>query len=502
MTTGEAAPRQQRTYGNWRRPERGGIGRLSLGATLLLLGGMIAVVLGMLVSVVVALVLGVLLLIALAPLAVKDRHGRTLLMRTVARAAWRRQVRTGAHLYRSGPLSHIGHGTCTLPGLAASSTVSEHRDAYGLPFAMITYPDSNHYVVALNCDADGASLVDQDQVDTWVAHWGTWLASLATEPGLVGATVTVEAAPDSGLRLQHEVRGNTAPDAPALAMQMLEEVLHEYPAGSAQITTRIALTYSGAAHAGHDRRGPEEMAVLLGHRLPGLTSGLAMTGAGAARAMTAMQLAEAVRIAYDPSVGTLVEEAHGHPGGSGLTWDQAGPAAAQEAWDHYRHDSAVSVTWVMAEAPRGEVLPSVLTGLLAPSEHVARKRVTLAYRPHDPAAAARLVERDRKDAVFRAGQSPLGRARDDVAVRAAEQTATEEASGAGVTRFGLYVTATVASAGELPRAEAAIDNLSAPARIALRKAAGSQAAAFAACLPIGLVIPLHLTLPTAFRDNL
>ncbi|GAA2110900.1 SCO6880 family protein [Streptomyces synnematoformans] len=501
MAAGEATPRQQRTYGNWRRPERAGIGRLSLGATLLLLGGLIVVLLGMLISVLLALALALVLAVVLAPLAIRDRHGRSLLTRLVARLAWRRQVSSGAYLYRSGPLGRTDHGTCRLPGVAASSTLTEHQDAYGLPFAMLAYPHSNHYVVVLSCDTDGAGLVDQDQVDIWVAHWGAWLRDLATEPGLVGATVTVEAAPDSGVRLHREVRSNTASGAPALAKEMLEEVLADYPAGSAQITTRIALTYSGAARAGHERRGPEEMAVQLGNRLPGLVGGLAMTGAGAARAMTAAQLAEAVRIAYDPAVATLVEEAQGQ-GGSGLTWDQAGPISTQETWEHYRHDTALSTTWVMSEAPRGEVLSSVLTGLLAPSEDVARKRVTLAYRPHDPAAAARLVERDRKDALFRAGESRIGRARDDASVLAAKQTAEEEARGAGVTRFALYVTATVAAPAHLPRAEAAIDNLSAPARIALRRMSGSQASAFAACLPIGLVIPLHLTIPTAFKDNL
>lgn len=501
MAAGDATPRQHRTYGNWRKPERAGIGRLSLGATLLLLGGLIVVVLGMLVDVLLALGLGLILALVLAPLSVSDRHGRSLLTRIVARLAWRRQVSSGAYLYRSGPLGRTDYGTCRLPGVAASSTVTEYQDAYGLPFALLTYPNSNHHVVVLACDADGAGLVDQDQVDTWVAHWGAWLRDLATEPGLVGATVTVEAAPDSGVRLHHEVRSNAAADAPALAKEMLEEVLADYPAGSAQITTRIALTYSGAARSGHDRRSPEEMAVLLGNRLPGLVGGLAMTGAGAARAMTAVQLAEAVRIAYDPAVATLVEEARGQ-GGSGLTWDQAGPISTQETWEHYRHDTACSVTWVMSDAPRGEVLSSVLTGLLAPTDDVARKRITLAYRPHDPAAAARLVERDRKDALFRAGQSNIGRARDDASVRAAEQTAREEASGAGVVRFALYVTATADTPAQLPRAEAAIDNLAAPARIALRRMSGSQASAFAACLPIGLVVPAHLVTPQAFRDNL
>ncbi|MEJ8662306.1 SCO6880 family protein [Streptomyces sp. MS1.AVA.4] len=498
---GGAGPAAQRTYGNWRRPRTAGLGQLGLAPTLLMLGGLCVVVLAMLASIMLAVALAGLLVLVLAPLTVRDRHGRTLLARMSTRLAWRRSVSTGSNLYRSGPLGRTGHGTCTLPGVAASSVLSEAQDSYGRPFALLTYPHSNHHVITLTCDADGAALVDQSQIDVWVAYWGQWLAGLATEPGLVGVSVTVETAPDSGLRLQHEVHSNLASDAPDLARTMLEQVLDEYPAGSAQISTRVALTYSGAARPGHPRRTVDDMAVDLGNRLPGLTSALSMTGAGAARPMTAVELAEAVRVAYDPAVATLVEEARG-AGGSGLTWQDAGPQGAEERWDSYRHDSAWSVTWAMSEAPRGEVLSSVLTSMLVPHPDVARKRITLLYRPHDPASAARIVERDRRDARFRATQTAQGRARDDQALQAAEQSAQEEASGAGVVRFALLATATVATADDLPRAMAATDNLSAPARIALRPVTGSQASAFAACLPIGLVLPLHLTVPASIRDNM
>ncbi|GGX36604.1 SCO6880 family protein [Streptomyces chryseus] len=492
---------RQRTYGNWRRPQTAGVGGLGMFGTAIGLGGLVLVVLALLVAWQLAIVMLVLLTAALAPMAVRDRHGRSLFQRLGARLGWRSTVSAGSHIYRSGPLGRTGHGTCTLPGLAAASDLSERQDAWGRPFALLSYPTTNHHVVVLTCEADGASLVDQSQVDTWVAHWGQWLASLATEPGLVGASVTVETAVDTGIRLAQEVTRNTVEDAPPLAKQMLADVLASYPAGSAQITTRIALTYSGAARAGHERRDADEMAVLIGNRLPGLASGLAMTGAGLARPMTASQLAEAVRVAYDPTVATLVEEAQSS-GGSGITWADAGPTGAEAAWTHYRHDGAYSVTWSMSEAPRGAVLSSVLTSLMEPAEDIARKRVTLLYRPHDPATAARVVERDKRDAEWRMNNTKSVKARDTTAVRAAQQSAEEEASGAGVVRFSLLVTATVTDKKDLPRAEAALDTLSGSSRLALRLVAGSQAAAFAAALPIGLVLPLHLVVPSSIRDNL
>ena len=59
----------------------------------------------------------------------------------------------------------------------------------GQPFGMVILPQVGHYTVVLECGADGASLVDSDQIDTWVAHWGQWLAALSVEPGLVAASV-------------------------------------------------------------------------------------------------------------------------------------------------------------------------------------------------------------------------------------------------------------------------------------------------------------------------
>ncbi|MEU7314825.1 SCO6880 family protein [Streptomyces sp. NPDC007083] len=488
-----------RTYGNFRKPRASGLRGLSLGATMLLFGGLIAVVLSTLVSVWAALALAVVLALAMAPLAVRDRHGRTLMQRGAVRLAWWRNTSSGGNLYRSGPLGRAGGGTCRLPGLAAQSSLSEAQDGYGRPFAVITVPATNHHTVVVSCDADGAALVDERQVDIWVAHWGQWLSALGTEPGLVAASVTVETAPDPGVRLQQEIGANAVDDAPDLAREMLRDVVAAYPSGSAQISTRIALTYSGAARAGAPRRNVEEMAVHIGTRLPGLTAGLSMTGAGTAVPMTATELAEAVRVAYDPTVAQLVEEARA-AGGTGLTWDEAGPTAAQEEWDHYRHDGVHSITWAMTEAPQGEVFSNVLTGLVQPSRDIARKRVTLLYRPHSRAEGARVVQQDYKNALFTAQQQPIGRASDDAEVVAARKAAEEQAQGHGVIQFGLLITATVDSAEDLPRATAAVDNLAPAARIAVRPAYGSQAAAFAAALPLGLVLPLHTALPQTVRD--
>lgn len=494
-----ADDRAERTYGNWRRPISPGVAGLGLAGTVVLLGGMIVAVLVMMFAgFFVGLGFMAVLFAGLAPLLVRDRHRRNGFQMLTAKLAWRRGRRLGQHLYRSGPLGITAHGSFRLPGLLAASQVYEALDPYGRPFALVEVPAFGHYSVVFACGADGAALVDADQIDTWVAYWGSWLGALAHEPALIGAAVTIESSPDAGTRLRREVDARTAPGAPELARQVLEDIVLAYPAGSAVITTRISLTYAAAPRPGARRRDRDEMARDIGARIPGLAEHLAMTGAGQARAMTSRQLAEAVRVAYDPSVATYIEQLSA-TGDSGLTWDDAGPVAAQEAWGYYVHDSAASITWGMTEAPRGEVLSSIWAGLVAPHRDIARKRVTLLFRPHDAATAAGLVERDRRDARFNLSATNP-RARDNLVVAAAEQAAREEARGAGLVRFALLLTATVPSIAELRTAAAAIDALAPQARVRLRRMYGSQSAAFAAALPVGVILPAHLRVPQSLRD--
>jgi len=51
-------------------------------------------------------------------------------------------------------------------------------------------------------------------------------------------------------------------------------------------------------------------------------------------------------------------------------------------------------------------------------------------------------------------------------------------------------------------ARAAIDSLSATARLRLRPVYGSQDSAFAAALPLGLVLSKHIKVPAELRDKL
>lgn len=491
----KSEPRRARTYGGWRRPTSPGLGRLGLAPTTVMFAGIIAMIVSFAVSWMLAVLVAAATALAIIPLAYHDRHGRTVLHIAGSRASWWRTRMRGGHLYRSGPLARFGAGRCRLPGLAAAIDAIDASDALGRSFGMLVHPKIGHTSVVLSSSPDGGSLVDEDQLDTWVAHWGDWLASLATEPNLVGASVTIETAPDTGARLHREIEDHLASDAPDLAVTVLRSVVADR-AGSAKIASRIALTWSMVRDG--KRLSRNEMALEIGQRLPGIAARLAATGAGAARAMTSSEIASVVRVAYDPTAHNDVEEVGAAD--TGIAWADAGPVAADERWDSYHHDSAWSTSWLVTVPPRGVVTARVLAALLAPHPTIPLKRVTLLYRPHTPADAARVVERDRLNTLFRAQGRKIGHARDHAAVRDANQAAEEEAAGAGLVRFSMLVTATVETPEELPQARRTVEDLAVSCRLTIRPAFGSQASAFTMALPLGLVPPDHLRVPQLLRE--
>lgn len=493
--------RTVRTYGNWRVPASAGLMGLGTLGTVFLLGSLVLIVFvvmiaGLLRGAIAGAVLSVVLLTVLT----KDKHGKSTMSKMGVRMLWWKARSLGAHLYRSGPLGRVPWGRYQLPGLAAPLRLSEQQDSYGRPFALLHLPaNGNHFSVVVATEPDGAALVDIEQVDSWVAEWGHWLANLGDEPDLVAASVTVETSPDTGTRLRREVVGQIDEQSPEFARQVLLETVDAYPHGSSLVRAFVALTFS----PGRDKKiTPEEMGRDLAARLPGLTQGLSSTGAGAARPLPAHELCEVIRVAYDPAAAVLIDEAHAAGEVPEIEWTDVGPTAHQAGWDKIRHDSALSVSWTMTAAPRGNVQSSILTRLLAPHPDIARKRVTLLYRPLDPARAAGVVEADLRAAEFRATSSAKPTARDMLATRSARATAAEEAAGAGLVNFGMIVTATVEDLDKESDARAAVANLSAASRLRLRPAYGAQDSTFAAGLPLGIVLPMHLRIPVEIREQM
>jgi hypothetical protein len=256
------------------------------------------------------------------------------------------------------------------------------------------------------------------------------------------------------------------------------------------------------------------MAAQIGRRLPLLLHQLRSAGAGTGTAMTAAEVAETVRVAYDPAAAGLLDRARAQQAASAprqpgtapeplVGWADAGPVAQVEAWDHLRHDSGASITWQMVDVPHGAVGSRLLEQLLDADPQLARKRVTLIYRPHDPASAARVADADVRTAIGRASlRQGEGRATESLALAAARQSAAEQAAGAGLVRFSMLVTATVGELGQLAQAAEVIDQLGPACQLRLRRCYFSQSAAFTAALGVGVVLPKHVAVPDVVRDHL
>jgi hypothetical protein len=243
--------------------------------------------------------------------------------------------------------------------------------------------------------------------------------------------------------------------------------------------------------------GLADAAAEAGRALRGLESALGTCGVTVLGRATPAEVAATVRVAFDPAArgetGRLLARSGGGRPVPGLRWHAAVPGRAEEEPGCYRHGSGTSVTWCWKEAPRTSVTADVLSWLAAPGPYP--KRVSLQYRPFPAAEATRTLEAEVSAAQFRAVyKRRTGRdetARDSFDQARARQAAAEEAAGAGVGLISLYVTVTVTDPGDLPRAVAETEAAAESSRIRLRRMAYSQAAGWAATLPLG-VCPAEL----------
>ncbi|WP_432832725.1 SCO6880 family protein [Dactylosporangium sp. CA-092794] len=476
----------QRTYGNWRLGRRPGMFGLGPGPTAVAFGIIALAFLMSTVSTRAALYTVLLGAATLAPLAIRV-NGRTGLQVLAARMAWTYGRSLRQHVYLSGVASAVTQAH-TLPGLLAQSRVYEVETGRAGRIGVVVIPQSRHYTITLRCAPEGTELVDQSVIDARVGRLAAWLSSLCREPMLVQAQVTIESMPDPGSFLAGEVESTTHVDAPDLARQVLDEVVRTYPAGSALMATRVSLTFQPPPRRSLSH---EAMCIELAAKLPLFHAGLVGAGASAIAPMSAAELARAVRTAYDPASSLdLTRDTT-----TTLDWSQAGPVATREGWDDYRHDSGLSRTWGMVEAPRGVVFATTFSRLSEPEPSFLCNRTTIIYRPYAPAEAARLVENDKRDARFTASKGPRPSAREMADLDAADQAAQEEAAGAGMIRFTVLVTATVRSPRELDDAARIVQSRAGEARLFLRPMYGCQAATFAAGLPAGVVLTSHTTIP-------
>lgn len=443
--------------------------------------------------------------LGLGAMTVKDRHGKSMVDHASARLGYRRAEKRGATSFHPGTLTQLG--THLLPGVLSSSTLSEDEDIAGHRYAMITYPDTGHHVVSLKANPDGASLIDDATALQRVTRFGHWLARLAYEPNLVQAAISIDISADQLPGLELEINSNLKADAPELSRTLFAQILQTYPDGGSTSRATIGLTFTtpgGLDKAARKDGGAAATRARLAARLPELLGDLPGTGAGPVMLMTADDVIETVRCAYNPGDRSWYQRLRA----AGqvrpvMPWNTAGPTAAKEEWGSYRHGDGVSVTWEKTGFTSSMVTARSMAPLLEEHPAIPILRVTWLYQPVSPAVSGSIAENDHNNAEHRRLNAKKASARVTRDVERADRIRQAEADGASLLNFATLVTATVADEAALPAAAAAVDYMGPAARLHLRRVDGSQAAAFAqGNAVLGLVTSAHLSIPTSVSRGL
>lgn len=387
-----------------------------------------------------------------------------------------------------------------LPGPLACLRILEAPTGTGRTAAVVYDPLANTYSAVLRVRPPGLALADTDRQDRRVQAWGGFLASLCVEDGAIARiAVTERSLPDDGTALQSWVDEHLVDDAPSAAVEAIEELMAEAGPSSNQRDTFLTVTINASRArlkvkaAGGGQLGA--CAVLMREvtvMRPAIESGELEV----VDVLDPRDLGEVVRTAFDPhSVTALASRralAQRPPAGAtepGVDPALAGPAAAETAWGHYRHDGGWSVTYQVRDWPRAAVYATVLQPLMKPKD-LARRSFALVCEPLGPRRAERELTRERtKRETLISLRRRTGRVDSPDEHRELGRSEAQDrarAAGHGVYRFTAMVTVTVTDPGDLDDACAELEADAAMARLELRRLWGAQDAGFAAAaLPLG-----------------
>ncbi|RZT85577.1 hypothetical protein EV383_2450 [Pseudonocardia sediminis] len=478
----DAAP-GPRLYGNWRSERGWGIGSLSTTSTIILFLAVLVPLLA--VSALPSAALPLLGVCAITVAAVFVRVGGTSGLDIVLR-------RVRFHRARAAGWTELSAGVLTehpraadLPGVLAPLRPLDIDDGRGGRHALLWHRRNGTLTAVLRCSPIGLDLADPEHADRWVASWGVLLADLGYVPLTRHLAVTVDTAPAGGTTVRDHIAGALDPSAPELSRRILTELAELTPATTAETDTRVSICLDPARATPR----PADLlaaAVEVGRRLPAIENQLAACGVAVLGRATTGWLTGRIRAAFEPHLRP--ELARLSESNAVMAWSEAGPVAASERWDVYRHEGGLSVSWALREAPRQAVGSGVLGPLLSPGPFP--RRTTWLYQPYPADQAAAKVEAEltsgqvRRAWAERTRRDETQRERDDRA--RALQSAREEARGAGVGRFTVYVTTTVLHDDDLPAAIADVEQRAGQSKLRLRRLRGAQAAGFAASLGIGI----------------
>lgn len=424
-------------------------------------------------------------------LSIRDKRHRNIADRIGEKRDHRQTVRSGRGLYRSGMLGLIDAGSTSLPGVLAKVGLSEGLDGSGRPFAILVHAHSGEYTLPLRCHPQGASLVDDDVEDSYVAGWSAFLETMARTAGVTQVNVTVDTSPESGTRTRRVLSRHVVSDGVDLAGRAMGEVMLQLSHGGARNDVIISLDFKYVDSKGRPLP-PDEAARMIALLVPGILADVGASGGGSARCLTLDELAVIARTSYDPA---CLEAFDRRDRRDPVHWQDCGPVACDAGWDMMRHDSGLSRTWEMCDPPRSLVVADTLANLLKPLDSCDRKRVTLTFRLLDGSKSRVVSEDNRKSSTAAEGQQKhVTVATVDTQYRADRQ-ARDVNNGANLSWFGMTITATVLQGSDdverLEKATRAVEGAAGAAAVDLRVCYGAQDTGFAASLPFGIDVEAY-----------
>jgi Putative type VII ESX secretion system translocon, EccE len=354
------------------------------------------------------------------------------------------------------------------------------------PLGAVSERGGRWLTAVLACRVEAFSLLDADAQERRLARWGLVLSTAASTP--IRRIQWVErTAPAQGDELARWLHAERDPAVPLRGTPMIESYL-ELIGSTARVTQQHEVLLAIQLDARRVReRGADAGLRALIDETERVAQGLEAAEVTVAGALSARQLARALRTAFDPYVRaqlTALETAD--PGRDGLAEHNAWPLGAEEAWEHYRSDGALHTTYWIAGWPRIDVSPMFMDALLGRSSTV--RTVAVTFEPVQPGRSTREVEaaitRDQADQELRRrfGQSETARQRQ--AREATTRREAELAAGHAEVRLSGFVTVSARDRDDLRRASAEVLEHAARARLELHCMYGQQAEAFTFTLPL------------------
>lgn len=425
----------------------------------------------------------------------RGAFGRYKYQEKMLKKMFLKRKKTGMNSYRPGPSGKAPDGSYRMPGPLAGTVCNDYEDAFGNRFGMIWDEARRTGSVGFSVAAPGLSMFDQQTVDQMVADWASVHHQAGLNAAIVQMAATVVATKDTGRRLplavQRNRQGVQDEDVPDLARSVMDEVLDIENRSIPRLEHIVTLTFSGAPvkEAGLPARSRTEVADEIATVMNSFRASLEHSSAGVCRVMLTDDLTDHFYAAYNPGQADAIDAARISGEGTGLLWEEAGPTYADEEKDYYEHSGFYTKVFQQWKPPAALFHEDSLRALLGADLGVAKKRVTILFRPQTPAASqvkAMEAIREAKFEVNQKGEKASSESKE--ANRRAHHTESELGQGAVLVPFSAMVAITTEDTAKFRKLAAeTTGKASTGINIRIREATWTHSAAFALALGAGLV---------------